>query len=133
MAGQGGFVPGAYKLAIYVQGQLLSQGTFYVVKADTPTQRPVQVAYTTWDGQTHQLNLLDLTSSQTETLVTSARGPAWSPDAGGLIFYGETGHENGVGLHVLNMGQRKVYPLNQETVFQTISWSPARTYIASTA
>jgi TolB protein len=133
VAGQGGFAPGAYKLEIYVQGQRLSQGTFYIVKADTPAQRPIQVAYTTWDGQSHQLNMLDLTTSQTETIVTAARGPAWSPDAAGLLFYGEEGSEGGAGLHVFNTGQKKIYPLNQETFFQTIAWSPERTYVASAA
>ena len=133
MAGEGGFAPGLYKLEIYVAGQLLSQGTFLMVAPDTPTQRPVQVAYTTWDGQSHQLNLLDLNSNQTETLLKSARGPAWSPDAIGLIFYGENGLEAGPpGLWVLNMGQRKPYPLTQETFFQSITWSPNRTHIAST-
>jgi len=63
MAGQGGFAPGTYKLEIYVQGQLLSQGAFSMVKADTPTQRPVQVVYTTWNGRAHQCGV------QVETLV----------------------------------------------------------------
>jgi hypothetical protein len=133
VAGQGGFAPGTYKLEIYVQGQLLSQGAFYIVKADTPTQRPIQVAYTTWDGQTHQLHLLDLTTSQTETVATAAREPAWSFDAGGLLFYGEEGSETGAGLHVFNTGQKKIYPLNQETFFQTVAWSPQRAYVASAA
>jgi hypothetical protein len=130
-AGEGGFAPGAYRLEIYVQDQLLSQGTFYMVKPDTPTQRPVQVAYTTWEGKAHHLNLLDLTSSQTETLVTAARGPAWSLDAVGLLFYGEGGAAEGAGLQVFNMGQKKAYPLNQETFFQNIAWSPNRAYVAS--
>lgn len=130
-AGQGGFAPGVYKLEIYVQGQLLSQGAFYMVAANTPTQRPVQVAYTTWNGQAHQINLLNLTTSQTETVVTSARGPAWSPDPVGLLFYGEEGIAGGPGLQVFNTNQRKAYPLNQE-IFQTIAWSPDRSYVAST-
>jgi dipeptidyl aminopeptidase/acylaminoacyl peptidase len=131
-AGEGGFAPGVYKLEIYVQDQLLSQGIFNMVAADTPTQRPVQVAYTTWNGQAHQLNLLDLTTSQTETLMTAARGPAWSADAIGLLFYSESSAAGNAGLQVFNMGQRKAYPLTQET-FQTIAWSPHRTYVASTA
>lgn len=131
-AGEGGFAPGVYKLEIYVQGQLLSQGAFHIVAPDTPTQRPIQVAYTTWDGQAHQLNLLDLTTHQTETLVTAARGPAWSADAVGLLFFSESSLTGNSGLQVFNMGQRKAYPLNQES-FQTIAWSPNRTYVASTA
>jgi Tol biopolymer transport system component len=119
---------------LYVAGQLLSQGSFIMVAADTPTQRPIQVAYTTWDGQAHQLNLLDLTSNLTETLITSAREPAWSPDAIGLLFYSENSLDGGQpGVQVFNVGQRKAYPLNEESSFQTIAWSPNRAYIASAA
>lgn len=128
-AGQGGFAPGGYKLEIYLAGQLVSQGTFNILKADTPTQRPIQVAYTTWDGAAHQLHLLDLTTNLTETLISSARRPAWSPDAVGLLFYNEG---NPAGLQVFNMGQRKAYPLNQETFFQSVAWSPNRAYVATT-
>jgi TolB protein len=129
--GEGGFAPGLYKLEIYVQDQLLSQGAFMVVKEDTPTQRPVQVAYTTWDGQKHQLHLLDLETSQTEPLVDYARSPAWSPDARDLLFYSEDGSAEGAGLQVFNMGQKKVSWLNQEPFFQSIAWSPNRIYAAS--
>lgn len=128
MAGEGGFAPGLYKLEIYVAGQLMSQGTFTMVKPDTPARRPVQIAYTTWDGAAHQLHLLDLTTNLTETLITSARRPAWSPDAVGLLFYSEG---NPAGLQVFNMGQKKAYPLNQETFFQTVAWSPHRAYVAT--
>jgi hypothetical protein len=132
---EGGFAPGLYKLEIYVEGQLLSQGTFLVVNNETPTQRPVKVAYTTWDGDAkrHQLNLLDLVTNQTERLVESAHSPAWSADAKGLLFYGESGIEDGrPGLWVFNTGQQKSYQLNEETSFQSLAWSPHRTYVAST-
>jgi hypothetical protein len=133
MLNQGGFAPGQYKLEIYIAGQLLSQGTFVVVKEDTPGQRPVQVAYATFDGQKHQLNLLDLATNQTELLIESARSPAWSPDAKGLLFFTDQGLENGTpGLWVYNVGQRKAYQLNEESAFQGIVWSPHRTYIATT-
>ncbi|MCK6626250.1 MAG: hypothetical protein L6R45_13880 [Anaerolineae bacterium] len=127
-AGEGGFAPGVYKLEIYVAGRLMSQGAFNLVKPDTPAQRPVQVAYTTWDGTTHQLHLLDLTTNLTETLISSARGPAWSPDAVGLLFYNEA---DPAGLQVFNMGQKKAYSLSQEPFFQTAAWSPNRAYVAA--
>jgi TolB protein len=130
---QGGFAPGLYNLNIYVAGQPLSEGTFLVVKEDTPTQRPVQVAYTTWDGQRHHLNLLDLATNQTELLAESAHSPAWSADAKGLLFYGESGIENGTpGLWVFNTGQQKSYQINEEISFQSLAWSPHRSYVAST-
>ncbi len=133
MLGQGNLVQGTYKLALYVAGQLASQGAFTVVTANTPITRPVEVAYTTWDGQKHRLNLLNLSNSQTELLVESGRTPAWSPDAVGLLFYGEDGLTAGPpGLWVLNMGQRKPYPLSDQTFFQSLAWSPLRTYVAST-
>ncbi len=135
MLGEGSFAPGRYKLQIYGEGQLLSQGAFMVVKADTPTQRPVQVAYSTWDGHAkrHQLNLLDLSSNQTEPVAEYAHSPAWSTDATGLLFFGENGIQGGTpGLWVLNVGQRKTYQVSQETFFQSIAWSPQRGYVAST-
>jgi len=130
--GQDSFVPGRYRLEIYVAGELRGQGSFGVVAQDTPTQRPVEVAYTTWDGSHHQLNLLDLDSNETLPLVDFARQPAWAPDAIGLLFLGEPGIEGGTpGLWVLNVDQQETYQLSEETFFESLSWSPNRIFAAS--
>jgi Tol biopolymer transport system component len=129
---EGGFVPGNYRLEIYVAGELLGQGSFDVVAEDAPTRQAVQVAYTTWDGRRHQLNLLNLDDKQTETLLEFARQPAWSPDAIGLLFLGEPGLEAGTpGLYVLNLGQRQTYQLSEQTFFDSLAWSPQRTFVAT--
>ncbi len=128
-----GFTPGRYRLELYVNGQLLSQGGFIVTTPNADTQQPVQVAYTTWDGQKHQLNLLNLTRNITETLLDFARTPAWSPDTIGLLYIAEAGQAEGEpGLSVFNMGQRKSYPINPEITSPTLAWSPHRTFIATT-
>lgn len=132
VAGEGGFAPGRYRLEISVAGELLNQGEFVIVAEDTPTERPVQVAYTTWDGTRTQLNLLDLRTGETRPLLDFARGPAWSPDATGLLFYAEDGFAGGPpGLWVFNLGLQKPFPLTEETFFRSIAWSPQRTYVAS--
>jgi Tol biopolymer transport system component len=133
-AGQGNFVPGRYRLEIYVEDKLLSQDSFLMVTEDTPTQRPIQVAYTIWDGSKHQINLLDLGNSHTQPLLDFAQKPTWSPDTSALLFYGEEGIADGTpGLWVLNVAQEKSYQVSTETFFQSLAWSPNRAYIASSA
>ena len=130
--GQNNFGPGRYRLEIYVAGELRGQDSFVVVAQDTPAQRPVEVAYTTWDGSRHQLHLLDLDSNETLPLVDYARQPAWAPDAIGLLFLGESGLEGGTpGLWVLNVDQQETYQLSEETFFESLSWSPNRIFAAS--
>jgi hypothetical protein len=125
------FAPGRYTLEVYVAGQPVTAGAFLVVAEGTPTQRPVQVAYTTWDGAKHRLYRLDLVTNQSELLVESAHIPAWSSDAEELLFYGERGIANGAaGLWRFNMNQRKSYQLNKEISFQSMAWSPHRSYVA---
>jgi hypothetical protein len=131
--GQGQFAPGKYKLEIYVQGQLLSQGAFNIVAAATPTERPVQVAYTTSDGQKNQLHLLNLADATTELLTNSVRSPAWSPDAVGLLYHREADiDQSAAGLWVFNTVLGKAYPLNQGASLPELAWSPFRTHVAST-
>lgn len=132
MAGEGGFEPGRYRLEIYVAGQLLGQGEFRIVEEDASTRRPVQVAYTTWDGAAHRIDLLDLESEEPQSLLKFARGPAWSPDAKGLLFLAEDGFAAGpAGLWVQNMDLNRPFPINEESFFRAIAWSPARTYVAT--
>jgi Tol biopolymer transport system component len=130
---QGGFAPGQYTLELYVAGQLLSRGSFLIIDEDTPTQRPVEVAYTTWDGDKRRINLLNLETDQTELLVEPAHNPAWSPDAKGLLFFSDTGLAEGTpGLWVYNSSEAKNYQINEEISYESIAWSPHRKYVAST-
>jgi Tol biopolymer transport system component len=131
-AGEGGFVAGNYRLEIYAEGELLGQASFVMFADEAPAPRPIEVAYTTLDSDTHQINRLDLDSGEAEPLLVSARYPAWSADATGLLFYGERGIEAGTpGLWVLNISQGKSYQLNEETAFRSIAWSPQRTFMAT--
>lgn len=130
---QGGFAPGLYKLEIYVAGQLFSEGSFLVVSEEPPHQRPVEVAYTTWEGDRRQINLLNLAANETELLLEAAHNPAWSADGRGLLFYGERGIVEGTpGLWVFNTDQGRSYQINEELSYESLAWSPHRTYVAST-
>ncbi len=128
---EGGFKPGEYKLEIYGEGQLLAEGKFLVV--DQETERPIQVAYTSWDGEQHQLNLLDLATNQSELLLESARSPAWSSHAKGLLFFSDTGLAEGApGLWVYNKETGESAQISEEISFQSIVWSPHHAHVAST-
>jgi TolB protein len=133
MLNEGSFAPGVYKLEIYGAGQLLTKGTFLVVKEDTSTQRPVHLVYTTWDGKKHRLDLLNLATNQTGLLLESAHSPAWSADAKELLFYNESGAAEGPpGLWIFNIAQGKTYPINKEISFKSVAWSPHHAHLAST-
>ncbi len=131
-ASEGGFLPGRYRLEIVVAGQVLSEGSVVLLDEATPTGRPVEVAYTVWDGQKHSLNLLDLETAQSRPLLEFGRQPAWSPDAVGLLFRGEDGIEAGsAGLWVYNVNQQQGYQLSADTAFESIAWSPDRRFMAT--
>lgn len=129
---QAGFVPGRYRLEIQLNGEPVSQGEFYLVSDDAPTDRPVEVAFSTWDGNRHQLDLFNFETGEVAPLLEFARHPAWSPDTDGLLFVAEDGIDGGTpGLWVHNMTQQKSYQLNDYTDYRSVAWSPHRTFMAT--
>ncbi len=125
-------VPGQYRLEIYLEEALAGQGSFAIYPEDTQIQRPVEVAYTTWDGRRHELHLLNLDTNETRPLIEFARQPSWSPDGVGLLFLAEPGVEAGTaGLWVFNANQQEFYQLNEATFFRSLNWSPHRIFAAS--
>jgi hypothetical protein len=106
---------GEWALEFYIDGELLTAGSFTVEsQAETAaTAEPVatveparlyRLAYTKWNGQKHDLYLGDTNGSQEQFIMGRAAGPSWSPDGRYIYFYGE----EGVDQQVIN---GRTYPL----------------------
>ena len=131
-AGEGGFVPGRYRLEIYVAGKLMSQGSFLIAPSTNPLTRPVEVAYTTAiDGQPH-INLLDLETQQSRPWLDAARSPTWSTDAKSLLFYSPTGLEGGTpGVWLQKLAPQEKLQLIDSPFSQAVTWSSDGLHLAT--
>jgi Tol biopolymer transport system component len=117
--GESALPAGKWTLELYVEGQLLAEGSFTVkpkeiAQAPTPTptstftptpaptsapaatrqsssSRTYQLVYSKWDGGAHNLYIADTTGKNEQLIFTRAAGPSWSPDKKRLFFVGEQG------------------------------------------
>jgi Tol biopolymer transport system component len=127
-----GFVPGRYFLELYVEDQLLSKGSFLIVDPLTSTQRSVQVAYTTLNTDTVQLNLLNLDNDETQPLLAGGISPTWSRNGIDLMFYSPGGVEGGSrGIWVRNLRRQENVQVIAEPFSKPIAWSPDGIHVAT--
>lgn len=131
-AGAEGFVPGRYRLEIYVEEQLLGQGSFLIAPADEPTEQPIQVAYTSWVGELPQINLLDLDSREVQPLVEAARSPGWAPDSDHLLFYSPAGlNGNQPGILIQQLTPPETNQVINSPFSQDVAWSVNGLHLAT--
>lgn len=131
-AGEGGFVPGRYALELYVEGELLSKGSFLMTDPTTATRRAVQIAHTTLSSDTSRLNLFNLNNQRAQSLVEGALSPTWSRNGVDLMFYSPTGVDGASrGIWVHNTGQGKNVLVIPEPFSNPIAWSSNGIYVAT--
>ncbi|MEM7347214.1 MAG: hypothetical protein AAF485_23490, partial [Chloroflexota bacterium] len=140
------FVPGRYRLALFVDGELVTEGSFVLVEPDTPTTKPIQVAYTVWDNDHSQIqmsqleaipgNIDSVTIAKPIPVQDFARYPTWSPTTDEILYYGETGlHQDETdgtsGLWLFNNDQNQSHQVAEANWPQSLMWSPNGTQVAS--
>ena len=130
--GAGGFLPGHYRLEIYVDGTLLTEGRVTLISPDQPAEQPIQLMYTTQTSTQTALNLLNLETNERQPLLTSALHPTFSPDGQVVLFYATTDFEAGsAGLWRMSLQQLEPTQLLTETAFQSFAWAPNSNYVVS--
>jgi Tol biopolymer transport system component len=93
---------GQWALELYVEGELLTAGSFVIESEDealetgdsfTPIDIPkvYKLVYTTWNGDKHDLYVGDTNGSREQFIMSRAAGPSWSPDGQFIFFFGEEG------------------------------------------
>lgn len=140
--------PGTWRLELYIDDILQSQGSFAVILPPTPTPdappspTPVPIAkyklaFTKWDGNKHSVWTVNLDGTNPKFLLDFAASPSWSPDGTKLAFYGEEGIDNqtstGSGTDgIWTMGANGEAPtqLLPEGSGHVVSWSPDGQIIA---
>lgn len=118
-AGGDPLASGEWTLELYVDGQLLTEGSFTIEAeqpavaqvADTPTSAPeptatptpkpvsaassgggvYQLVYTKWDGGQHSMYIADTNGNNQQFIMHRAAGPSWTPNGRTIFFYGEEG------------------------------------------
>jgi Tol biopolymer transport system component len=114
-AGGGPLPVGQWALEFYIDGELLTAGSFVIEGEDTALAagempdladipRIYKLAYTKWNGEKHDLYVGDTNGSREQFIMSRSAGPSWSPDGRYIFFYGE----EGVDQQVIN---GVVYPL----------------------
>lgn len=106
---------GQWDLEFYIEGELLTTGSFVIESEDetlatadsfAPPGIPkvYKLVYTKWNGEKHDLYVGDTNGSREQFIMSRAAGPSWSPDGRYIFFYGE----EGVDQQIVN---GTVYPL----------------------
>jgi len=106
---------GPWTLEFYIEGELLTSGSFVIDGKDETlttanslafpdTPKVYKLVYPKWNGEKHDLYVGDTNGSQEQFILSRAAGPSWSPDGRYIFFYGE----EGVDQQVVNGA---VYPL----------------------
>lgn len=139
---------GTWRLELYIDGILQSQGSFAVVVPPTPTPNappsptPVPIAkyklaFTKWDGNKHSIWTVNLDGTNQQFLLDYAASPSWSPDGTQLAFYGEQGidHQastgNGTdGIWTMGANGENPTQLLPEGSGHVVTWSPDGEIIA---
>ncbi len=140
--------PGTWRLELYIDGVLQSQGSFAVIVPPTPTPdappspTPVPIAkyklaFTKWDGNKHSVWTVNLDGTNPKFLLDFAASPSWSPDGTKLAFYGEEGIDNQASIGsgtdgIWTMGANGESPtqLIPEGSGHIVTWSPDGEIIA---
>jgi len=140
--------PGTWRLELYIDGVLQSQGSFAVIVPPTPTPdappspTPVPIAkyklaFTKWDGSKHSVWTVNLDGTNQQFLLDYAASPSWSPDGTQLAFYGEQGidHQaataNGTdGIWTMGAHGEAPKQLLPEGSGHVVTWSPDGEIIA---
>lgn len=139
---------GTWRLELYIDSVLQSQGSFVVIVPPTPTPdtppspTPVPIAkyklaFTKWDGSKHSVWTVNLDGTNPKFLLDYAASPSWSPDGSQLAFYGEQGidHQASTGSGtdgIWTMGANGESPtqLIPEGSGHVVAWSPDGEIIA---
>lgn len=90
---------GQWALEFYIDGELLTAGSFTIEEevepeatVDVPdVPRVYLLAFTRWNGEKHDLYVADTNGSQEYFILGRAAGPSWSLDGQYIFFYGEEG------------------------------------------
>ena len=100
--GQGPLPEGRWDLEFYINGDLVTSGSFEISDDGEASQKPddfepaeiakvFKLAYTKWDGEKHNLYVGDTEGSFEQFILRGGAGPSWSPDGRYIFFYGEEG------------------------------------------
>jgi hypothetical protein len=106
---------GQWRVELFVEGELLSQGNFMVGNIPTPTptpgptstpttaptaSKPVvrsggggthRLTYSKWDGVFHNVYIADTNGNNQRLIMKRGAGPSFSPNGKQLFFFGEQG------------------------------------------
>jgi hypothetical protein len=93
---------GHWALELYVEGELLSAGSFTIEDREEPAAtgeisgledipKIYKLVYPKWNGAKHDLYIGDTNGSREQFIMGRAAGPSWSSDGRFLFFYGEEG------------------------------------------
>ena len=93
---------GHWALEVYVEGELLSAGSFTIEDGEEPAAigeisslenipKTYKIAYPKWNGAKHDLFVGDTNGNLEQFIMGRAAGPSWSSDGRFLFFYGEEG------------------------------------------
>jgi Tol biopolymer transport system component len=61
------------------------------VATPRPVIRTYKLAYTKWDGGSHNLYVGDTNGANEQFILSRVAGPSWTPDGAYIFFYGEEG------------------------------------------
>lgn len=103
---------GQWALEFYIDGELLTAGSFTIEEEVEPEATAEATAlpkvyllvFTRWNGEKHDLYMADSNGAGEQFIIGRAAGPSWSLDGQYIFFYGE----EGVDQQVINS---RVYPL----------------------